>query len=585
MGKFPQELTIVKIFLVLLLIIFSGCGKNPVKPDNDNNYKGPSKIIVYVKDSKGKPIVGQRVDIDKLKSDDKVNIILMTNESGKAYTNPNSLPPGNYRVVCQYYDKIKDFYVLFWDEINIDENQKVELYYSIPLKIDIKLEVGFLYRPSLTGPGLLKCLEGTQIIMNPGEFKGVSDENGIVYFKDVPLEKYDVKATRNTTTFQQISSINDYEYLNGKLVNNNCWFENQKPQLKIKSPLNNDNLDISEVILKCETNDFEDGPLPDSSIVWYSMTDGELGKGNDLHVSHLSTGKQKIKLIGTDSMGGQSDVSINLTVTFSDNSSWYPYPPNSYWNYSFNVDDLIVNYNGDMREKWKLSGMKAVTEGFNSRKCTMEYDIIRGNETRHCSYSVKDFYDYDENNIYIAKTIEKLQLYKPESAVISESIDIETVYNSSLLLISNHKGLKAGENYSAMSIASVKNTYYNELYGKGTDYETKKVNALYTPLESEMIDTPAGKYDTLPLIIDNNGTIKKWWLAKGVGIVKMDYNISGVPVNAVLTDTNLLSYSGSAKKPMKFRFNNSPRLKFKEKSGTKESMIEIAGILKKICPR
>ena len=578
-----------KAILVLPLILalfFSGCNKDPVKPDNDNDYKGPSRIDVSVTDSQGKTLAGQEVFFNLIRgkeNEDKFLKFMKSDESGKAYI--DSLSNGNYRVIVQCRGIYNDCNVFFRDEVTIEENRKVVLKYSIPVKIDMKLDITSSYQLYLSGPWYDKKLAGTKVIISPGNYSVVADESGCAYFKNIPVGKYDVKATRNNMTLQPIFSIDTYQYLNGKLVNNYCWFENQKPKLKITSPLNNDNLDISEVILKCETNDFEDGPLPDSSLVWYSMTDGELGKGNDLHVNHLSTGKQKIRLTGTDSMGGQSDVSINLTVTFSDNSSWYPYPPNSYWNYSFNVDDLIVNYNGDMQEKWKLSGMKAVTEGFNSRKCTMEYDIIRGNETRHCSYSVKDFYDYDENNIYMAKTIEKLQLYKPESAVISESIDIETVYNSSLLLISNHKGLKAGENYSAMSIASVKNTYYNELYGKGTDYETKKVNALYTPLESEMIDTPAGKYGVLPLVIENNGTVKKWWLAKGVGIVKMDYNISGDPVTAVLTDTNLLSYSGSAKKPMKFRFNNSPRLKFKEKSGTKESMIEIAGILKKICPR
>ena len=60
--------------------------------------------------------------------------------------------------------------------------------------------------------------------------------------------------------------------------------------------------------------DEEQGNLPDTSLVWFSSLQGELGKGDTLTIDSLAVGKHTITLQGTDSFGAVARDSIILTI-------------------------------------------------------------------------------------------------------------------------------------------------------------------------------------------------------------------------------------------------------------------------------
>jgi len=43
-------------------------------------------------------------------------------------------------------------------------------------------------------------------------------------------------------------------------------------------------------------------------------------------------------------------------------------------------------------------------------------------------------------------------------------------------------------------------------------------------------------------IIFTEDTVRKWWLAKGIGIIQLEYNAFDFPLTATLYDTNIFTF-------------------------------------------
>lgn len=70
----------------------------------------------------------------------------------------------------------------------------------------------------------------------------------------------------------------------------------------------------SRLPLQGSGSDPQDGPLPDSSLVWTSSIDGTLGTGSALEVSSPSVGIHTITLTARDSHGNQATASISVVI-------------------------------------------------------------------------------------------------------------------------------------------------------------------------------------------------------------------------------------------------------------------------------
>lgn len=94
--------------------------------------------------------------------------------------------------------------------------------------------------------------------------------------------------------------------------------ENQSPSVSISEPASGSRvLQGSSVTFTGSGTDPEDGALPDSSLVWTSDKDGQIGTGTSFSTSSLSLGVHVITLKGTDSQGATALVADTINVGFA----------------------------------------------------------------------------------------------------------------------------------------------------------------------------------------------------------------------------------------------------------------------------
>ena len=106
---------------------------------------------------------------------------------------------------------------------------------------------------------------------------------------------------------------------------------------------------------------------------------------------------------------------------------------------------------------------------------------------------------------------------------------------------------------------------------------------------SEIIETDIGTYDAAVLTITQGETVRKWWLAKGIGIIQLEYNTFDIPQIATLSNTNVLTFSednhaNRISIPLNYGDNNLRKV-FKSSPDTSERMLELCAFLRGLCPR
>ena len=69
-----------------------------------------------------------------------------------------------------------------------------------------------------------------------------------------------------------------------------------------------------EIVLVGTATDFEEGPLPGSSLSWSSSIDGDLGTGGEVTITNASLGMHTITLTATDAAGGVGTATATISV-------------------------------------------------------------------------------------------------------------------------------------------------------------------------------------------------------------------------------------------------------------------------------
>ena len=121
-------------------------------------------------------------------------------------------------------------------------------------------------------------------------------------------------------------------------------------------------------------------------------------------------------------------------------------------------------------------------------------------------------------------------------------------------------------------------------------YETIEVETAVGVGNSEIVETGIGTYEAVPLTIIQGDSVRKWWLAKGIGIVRIEYNTFESPTITALTDTNILTYAGinHSQKAAKNSFSpagDNILMEINAPSNTPERMREVCRLLRGLCPR
>ncbi len=234
--------------------------------------------------------------------------------------------------------------------------------------------------------------------------------------------------------------------------------------------------------------------------------------------------------------------------------------------------------------------MQVSADDADTRNCVMEYTITRGDITKYCRYYVVDHYETDSENIYISKTTEQMLIFDNENKQNepTETLDIETVYTTRYLLIKNYFDPATENSYETSVTSDVTWEYHHVNSFTQTVKETMDIRTSYTIGETEIVETEFGTYETGPLTIYTEDTERTWWLAKGIGIIRLEYDTFDFPLTATLYDTNIFSFSENSHASISkssFYGNSSLPKVLKSPPETPERMLELSGLLRSLCPR
>jgi len=553
------------LFSLLAIFVFISCGKDLTSP----TLKKTSNISVLVEDEAGIPLKG----VEVITYPNTVKLI--TDKDGRALL--ENIPTNNYQVVISRLD-----IPIFYHDVELKMYNTPELKFVVA-----KIATITLYVKDISG----QPLKDIVITTSPGTSKVITDENGQALLENIPVKKYTFIVKRG----KSVAYIRNKRIIirNGQLQDIEINIDSQSPFVKILSPENHNYQNIFDIHFVAEAHDFEDGELPDSSILWYSNIDGELGNGRELRVDRLSVGHHKITLAGIDSNQNRTERFIWLNLYYFEKESYFPIPQGGEWFYRHQIPEFsVINDNGDT-EYWTLSDLKVSMDDINKRNCTMEYTVTsENNRTKIYQYYMVDYFETDLENIYVSKTNEQLKIWKGIDITEkpSNQLNIETVYTPRYMIIKNHMNPSSEISYETTVMADV-TWYFEEVtFGSKVYRETVDIETSVEIGDIETIETDIGTFDAATVTIIQGETCRKWWLTKKLGIIQLQYNTLDYPQAATLYDTNILTFSENtqSKKPSYPSLISTGRYlqkKLKTPQDSPERMLEICRFLIDLCPR
>ncbi|MFC1490110.1 hypothetical protein ACFL6K_02745 [Candidatus Latescibacterota bacterium] len=558
--------------LVLLAMLWglSGCDKNPVTTE-ETEY---SKLSVLVLDESGNPQKGIRI---RLVDYPRTNIIEFTDEKGQAVF--ENMKTGLYFVRAS-----RSNIQIFFTDVLLTKFKEEEMTLVVATEVTINVAI-----KDISG----NPIKNTEVYTDPNTTVEISDDNGIVNFRNVPIQKYKFLVKRNNViVFEEYKS---FEVIDSNIADIEIVVENGKPYINILAPQNNDYMEIFNVHFIGEGYDFEDGDLPDSAFSWHSNIDGELGIGKDLTIDRLSIGTHVITLSVIDSNQEISIRRLVISLHYYDPESYFPLPWEGNWKYRHQIPEFTLINTDGKQEIWTLEDLEVSTMSKDrSRKSLMRYSIKTEDKTTYCEYYVKDYFEMDLENIFVTETVEKFKTWNTdtyESNPFSQ-LDAETVYLPRMTVINNYTDPLSASS-SVSNITTDVNWTFESKDFKGINHaETMQFENYVDIGGMETIETDFGTFEAAVITFSQGESEKKWWLAKGIGLVRLDYNTFDTPITALLYDSNILDYKDDGSLPIQKNISKSLNsggntlLKtLKSPPDTPEKTLEIIEILRGLSPR
>jgi len=568
---------------IVLCVLAAGCEKNPAGPktETEPELNGYSRIIVYAYDEKGEPFEGLNIGMSRKigenhwegsSRDDRV-----IDKQGMAVY--DSLAAGDYCIRNQGHE---ERYVLgaLITYVTLEENETETVTFNYPLTITLDVMVKWLNGEPAAGLRIRTIPETF--------YSKQTGEDGRVIFENVPVVDYQFLIIGYIR--QRYVEVTTWHFplqiINGEIQPITVYVNNNPPEIHINSPQNNDINNGADIQFIGKGFDFEDGDIADSSLVWSSRIDGYLGTGESITVERLSPGNHTIILTGTDSFDNSAADSITVNVSFYSKDTYFPIPHDISWTYQYSTDEITVTDAIGNTESWAINRLRASTEGPSSRRTVMNYIVTRNGESKNCEYSVTDDYSFEGGDIYVTGTTERLTIYEgpfmddePE-----ETIDIVTTYSPLYLFIAGHDDLDTGETYSSDVTAESTMSYYHIERGTSTITDSRVISTTYEVGTPVTIETALGPFETVPLTARTGDTERTWHLSRGIGIVQYDFELSGTPVTAVLSDTNILEL-GQKRGGHKDGYKASVMFNLSSEPDTPERMQELCGVFRCLCPQ
>ena len=366
----------------------------------------------------------------------------------------------------------------------------------------------------------------------------------------------------------------------------------EPPKVTILQPRDNDFKPAYNVLFSGSGTDNEDGLLPDSALVWISDIDGELGRGRTITVDSLTEGLHYITLEGTDSDNKKGRDFVQFMAVDYSPDSYFPLPLGGSWTYRHPKPNITVMNEVGQTEYWYFKELTVSVDYLKRRSGLILYDIRTGTVTRHIRYHLMDYLEKEAGNIYVTKTVEQMTVWTGDEieGPQTEQLDIITLYTPRYIILKNLTDPITEGSYETTVRANITRTYTSSLGGSETYQESFNVTTSVEVGEVERVITGLGTFSALGLTFYQEGSVRKWWLVAGLGLVRLEYNTLPPYPIATIYDTNLLPFYREVhpQKPTIDTFLDEPPPLIKTPripQGNFEDMVEFCRFFKTLCPR
>jgi len=551
--------TITLMTLCAVMLCFTGCGKK-------KSVNGPEIIMeltVLVTDENGEPVPGVAFTTNHTTG------TVITGSDGKALIEN---VPSTLIIITGKKQGFPDFSKY----IEIEPDYTELVHFIIHSKLTVHFKDDF-DRP----------VSGASITTVPVTQNLVTDENGIAILKNIPAQTYTFTITRpNLFPVTRRITLAD-SLLNDIEIN----ITSEKPVVNIVEPLNNSVLSAYNVVLQGAGTDYEDGELPDSLLVWHSSIDGELGKGKSLTVEKLTLGNHSLKLTGFDSDMKEHTVYVNVSIMNYNPNSYFPLFENSSWEYRHPEPDFYLINSYNVMELWKIKNLTITGDDENRRISTVFYDRSIGSSVTHIKYEITDYLETGDDNVYVTRTTEEMsewQKAKDEDHPFS-IMKVNTTYSPRFVILNNVSNMQLNTTYE--NTVKVETEWYYTYYNTPSSYfhESDNLTTITEVGDIQYVQTDTGQLEAAKITITQGKKTKKWWLTCGLGIVRLDYDISGSEQTAVLADSNMLQYyrqnnlSKAAVKEVPYDTGSSSKI-YRLSSNKDKAAMELRNILRGMLP-
>ncbi|MFC1607878.1 carboxypeptidase-like regulatory domain-containing protein [Candidatus Latescibacterota bacterium] len=508
------------VITILIMFIAVGCSKDsPVDPTSE-----VADIIVQVTNENGEPVP------DAIVSTFPLTITSKTDESGVATI--KGVFPRSYNVIVN-----KEGCPTFNKYIKLDDVGKENVTFIIYSEITVIIK-------DTEG----RLIQDASITTNPATESVITNDQGQAVFHDVPERTYQFTIQREKLAPLNFNIVID-DNSNGQVE---FSILSEKPVVEIIEPSDKSVFGLTEISLTGAGSDYEDGDLPEDTFTWISNIDGEIGTGKNITPS-LSEGNHLISLQARDSDDNFVTTRISLVVVNYDPNSYFPLVENISWEYNHNNPTFIVVNSNNVNELWEIIDLTTTVTNNNRRISTAYYDITIGTVVKHLRYMLTDFFEEEDNAVYVSFTTEKTIEWKSESEENSPyvTVNVSTSYSPRHLIINNIMDPRKDLPIETTTRVETEwtYTYFNttsDLY-----HESYTLETTIKPGVSQFIQIDKGLFKADEIIYESSDEERSWWLTKGVGLIQLDYQISDFEQTALLFESDLLDFYRAEKPAMR----------------------------------
>ncbi len=507
MGK--KGFFISGVLGIIFVILFAGCEKNPGGSDS---IRKTSSITVTILDDSGNPLSGFQVTTTPQSR------TVWSDSAGTATIDNISM--GTYQVAI-----VRDNYPVFSQsiQVNADSHAKASFVYISTLVLTVKDDRG-------------KLLPGALISTNPATDERATDDNGRAIFRNMPRTslQFVVRRDRYPNTAVAVD-LKDKETL--------LIVESASPKVEIFSPKTDDSFTSPyNIMLAGRGSDIEDGALPESSLIWDSDIDGELGAGSTLTAPYLSNGYHVVTLRGTDSDGKTSETSVAFMVFDYQLDSYFPVPIGETWTYRYLVPEFYLTNSDNVSEYWVLRGLNVRIDKQQRRVVDINWDTTAQMLTTHFRLTLADSLILDDGNLLIGQTIEQSREWAGPEEKPYFIMHIATSYNPWYTFLKNLTDVAKELTYDTSVRIETTYTYFYYNNQSAIFHESSMLNTSFRIGDEEIIQTDKGLIKGRGISIRQGESEKKWFVAKGLGLIRIEDKALNISTVAVLTNASLFRF-------------------------------------------